>query len=477
MALPEIAAFEEFLGHTSVLSERPDAAPSEVIQSSTESVHGPGVTLWLEYPATALQLDSVLKKVGEGLATAGAPSSRSVALAMLALIVVTKGAGSHVEHANRLFREVRQGDLWFNFVSPGPAPTAGIRADYGPVKVEPFDPTKLEYWAGRSGAQWPIAPTDLRGRVAFVGRVQGVTLINTDRLPGGERLFTEQVDAAKVLGLVDAYYQSVADVLLDQLRADTAQRLSLVEAAGIAAFDLSSLMKWTLGIHLFTWRRSRVSGAGSWAIFRQPGLVLNTPPAEIWQDAREWLLKEFGLYSLSGRDRPIDVAAQTFAGLMQAARAHVADGRLREAFLYFVIALDHLLGEDGRNVSTVADRTGVLTHRIRSNTFADEVARVRRIYDVRSRLVHTGSPVTGEDLCEADAIASGVLWAMTRVVADGELESRDDWVERIDSLAHLFRGDPDVVTMDRLAAVGVLSNFEAGPPPPMLRDRGGLWRD
>ena len=471
MALPELAVFEDFLAGARVVAEKPGAGPYELLQESTSSVHGPGVTLWLAYPAGGLQLDSVLKKVGEELAAIDSPASRSVALAVLALVVETKGNARHVEHANKLFGVVRPADLLVNFVSPGPPPTIDIRADYGLISVEPFDPTKLEYWAGRGGgARWPIAPRDLRGHVAFIGQLRGITLIDTDRLPGIERLFKNWSDHAT--RLVDPYFQSVASALLDQLKAATAERLSLVEAAGIAAVDLSSVANWSYGIHLFTWRSSGASSAGCWAIFHQPGLVLNTPPVGIWQRARQWLLSEFGVDTLSGRDRPIDFAAQTFAGLMQSARAHKGDGRMREAFLYFVIALDHLLGEDGRNVSTVADRTGVVTHRIRSKTFEDEVASVRRVYDTRSRLVHTGSPVTVEDLREADALACGVLWAITRVVADGELETRDAWVERLDSLVHLFRGDPDVVTDDRLAAVGAVSIFQSGPPPPMLEDRG-----
>jgi hypothetical protein len=428
--------------------------------------------LWLAYPPGVLQLDSMLKKVGEGLAGVGALSSRSIALAVLALILGTKGPAGHVAHANRLLREVRHADLLVSFVSPTPPPTVDIRADYGPMQVEPFDPTKLEYWAERGGAQWPTAPKDLRGRAAFIGRVPGVTLINTDRLPGAENLSKNW--SGHWQGVVDPYFQSVARALLDQLRTDTAKRLSLVEAAGIAAVDFSSLAEWSLGIHLFTWPSSSAGSAGCWAVFNAPSLVLNTPPPGTWQRARQWLLSEFGVDNLSGSDRPIDVAAQTFAGLMQDARAHKADGRVREAFLYFVIALDHLLGEDGRNVSTVAERTSVVTHRIRSKTFVEEVACVRRVYDARSRLVHSGSPVTVEDLCDADALACGVLWAITRVVADGKFETRDAWVERIDSLAHLFRGDPAVVTDERLAAVGAVSSFLSGTPPPMLRDRGTL---
>lgn len=470
MTLPEVAAFEDFLAGARVVAERPAAGPYELLQESTRSVYGPGATLWLACPSGALQLDSVLKKVRAGLAAADAPSSRAVALAVLALIVETKGTAQHVEHANRLLREQRKVDLLLSFVSPGPPPTVDIRADYGPIKVEPFDPTGLEYWGGRVGAGWPLAPKDLRGRIAIVSRLKGVTLINTDRLPGVERLLKKW--SGNLTSVVDAYFQSVADALLERLRDEIAQRLSLVEAAGIASVDFSSVARWSWGVHLFTWPRSRTSSAGGWAIFRSPAVVLNTPPAATWQRAREWLLSEFGVDDLAGRDRPIDVAAQTFARLMQDARAHLADGRVREAFLYFVIALDHLLGEDGRNVSTVADRTSVVTHRIRSKTFHEEVACVRRVYDARSRLVHSGSPATVEDLLEADALACAVLWAITRIVADQGLETRDAWVARIDSLAHLCRGDPDIVTDDRLAAVGAVTSFQTGPPPPKLRDRG-----
>ena len=472
MALPESQAFEDFLAGARVVAKQPASGTRELVRQSPGSVLRRGSEVWLAYPSGALQLNSMLKKVEEELAAVGAVSSRSIALAVLALIVGTKGTAGHVEHANRLLREVRQTELSFNFVSPIPPPIADVRADYGTIKVEPFDPTRLEYWAQRGGARWPIAPKELRGRAAFVSRVRDVTLIDTDRLPGAERLL-ENWPEDPIL-LVDPYFQSVTDTLLDHLKAGTAGRLSLVEAAGIAAFDFSSLVNWSLGIHLFTWTGSRDTRAGCWAIFHSPGLVLNTPPARTWQDARHWLLSEFGIDSLADRDRPIDVAAQTFAGLMQDARAHNGDGRVREAFLYFVIALDQLLGEDGRSVSTVADRTSVLTHRIRSKTFAGEVACVRRVYGARSRLVHSGSQVTVEDLREADALARGVLWAITRVAAGDEYDTRDTWVEKLDSLAHLFRGDPDVVTDERLAAVGAVSAFRAGPPPPMLRDSTAL---
>lgn len=279
MALPD-PAFEDFLAGARVVAEEPASGPRELVRRSPGSGLRPGYEVWLAYPSGALQLDSVLKKVGEGLTAVGAPSSRSIALAVLVLIVGTKGTTGHVEHANQLLREVRQAELSFNFVSPTPPPTADVRADYGAIKVEPFDPARLEYWAERGGSRWPIAPRDVRGRAAFVSRMRGVTLINTDRLPGAERLFKNWPGDAIIL--LDPYFQSVTDALLDHLKTDTAQRLGLVEAAGIAAFDFSSMVNWSWGIHLFTWPSSRESSAGSWAIFQ------NTPPAKTLQDARHW---------------------------------------------------------------------------------------------------------------------------------------------------------------------------------------------
>lgn len=465
MPLPEIAVFESFLAGVQVVAEEPSAGHYEVIQATTTSARGPGATWCVEFTPGELQLDSVLAKISQTLEDAGSPSTRPVALATLGVIAATKGVHGHVDHANRLLRELRHANLLFNFLTMTPPVTADIRADYGPVRIEQFDPTKLEYWALRGHARWPVDPRDLRGHTALVGEVHDVTVLNTDRLPGADRL--AKIRGAAPEGIVDCYYQAVADALLDQSMRAASARLSLVEAAGLAGLDLSSMTTWSLGVHLFTWANSSVGRAGCWAIFRQAGLQLNIPSADIWSNARQWLSSEFGLDGLPDRE-PIDHTAQTFARQMQDARSHLGQRRVNDAFLYFVIALDHLLGEEGRNVSTVTNRTAVLTHTMRAQSFVEEQASVRRIYDIRSRLVHSSVQVTEVDLRLADELARCVLWAITRVVAAGNLKTRDAWVEAIDKISHLYLGDPDVVTPDRLAAVGVMSAFRAGPPPPML---------
>ncbi len=469
MALPELAVFENFLAGTYVVAEKPTSGLYEQFQELVGSDYGPNTVLWLAYPDVDLRLDSVLKKIGEELAAIGAPYDRQVELAVLAILAETKGDAQHVEHANHILGEARQANLLVNFVSNSNPPKYDIRVDFGPTKIEPFDPERLEYWADRGGAAWPINLKSLRGHFSLVGRLKDITLLNFDTLPGFELLQRKWTD--NVTLLLDSYFQSVADLLVRRLKDATADRLSLLEASGLAAIDFSSIEQWFFGIHLFTWLGPNKGKAGTWAVFRHPGFVMNIPTAEAWQDSRKRMLSEFGVDTLLGNDSAIGIAAQTFARLMQDARAHERNGHVREAFLYFVIALDQLLGDDGKNLSTVADRTSILTHRIRPRTFEDEVNSVRYVYDVRSRLVHSGSAVTEDDLRKAEALARGVLSAITRIVAAGELKTRDEWVKKLDQLAHLFRGEPELVTDDHLTKVGAVPFFQSGSLLSMLEDR------
>ena len=103
MALPALTAFEDFLAATRVVAAQPASGASELIQRSADSVRGPGVEVWLSYPTGVLQLDSILRKIGEELKDVGAASTRAIAIAVLALVAGTKGTEGHVEHVKSFF--------------------------------------------------------------------------------------------------------------------------------------------------------------------------------------------------------------------------------------------------------------------------------------------------------------------------------------------------------------------------------------
>jgi hypothetical protein len=76
---------------------------------------------------------------------------------------------------------------------------------------------------------------------------------------------------------------------------------------------------------------------------------------------------------------------------MARAKRHLIDGRKDEGFLHFMIGLDLVLGEKQQSTAKVSRRAAALVHNRFGVSFADQEARLRKLYDIRSRYVHQGS--------------------------------------------------------------------------------------
>ena len=463
MTLPSIDLFDEFLSGTEVTSRCPESGRCESLQHPEQTPGPDGVPLWISFPASELQPESVLRKIEEALVAAGSPTDRRIVLALLAIIVESSDGPCTVKHANEVLTQFRDSQFHFNAVLPTVG-TVDIKADYGVLQIAPFNPATLEYWATRGRSAWPFALGELAGRTCVSRRFDSVTLINFDRLPGRERF-----SGRWPLILAEFYYQAVADVLRDQLERDFAEQIVIAEAAGIHLVELSSLFQLATGIHLFASKASVRPGdhAGTWAICSLPGFHFNTSPGSYWEAAKAWIVDEYGFDEPGGVNPMHDVGA-TYARLMQNARKHLGSRHVSEAFLYFVIALDQLLGEDGRNTMTVVDRASALTHRRSGSSFEEERIRIRRLYDKRSRFVHDGEPVGGSELAEVDEVCRNVLWSVLGVCRAGVFTTRAAWVEKIDRLVLGLAFDHRVVPAADLDEVGAQAGFKSGPPPPMV---------
>jgi len=64
--LPELEVFEAFLAGAAVVREKPTSEHFELLHSSTTSVLGTGITLWIVHQPGPLKLDSILKKIANG---------------------------------------------------------------------------------------------------------------------------------------------------------------------------------------------------------------------------------------------------------------------------------------------------------------------------------------------------------------------------------------------------------------------------
>jgi hypothetical protein len=381
MAIPTNEAFENFLSGCSVVREKP-AGPFIALGTRRGIVAvGKSITdLYLTYPDTRLQLDSVISVVADSLAKIGSPDGYHVAIATVALIVETRPPGnSAVKHANRCLSKTLATQLRQSVVMPG-RPRSGYELRLGTYCIKPFNPEKLLYWAERCKSAYPIDLRELRGWAAIEREPADIDLIE----------WTEPVTSGPVLSkwgaavvsdcFMDGYYSEVAHAFAEEISVRLKRDVLVLESGAMLWIGIESLLDslFLKIISYFVWKTS--SGPAGWATFSdQSALNMNFTPQDGLAASREWLLTELGFTGLSDAN-PLDKGIETYCRFLQRAHGHRLEGRRDEAFLHFAIALDLLLGTQGRSTDSVAQRTALVVHRQVGTTLDEQVKRCKRLY-------------------------------------------------------------------------------------------------
>jgi hypothetical protein len=208
----------------------------------------------------------------------------------------------------------------------------------------------------------------------------------------------------------------------------------VLESAAMVWIGIENLLStlFLKVISYFVWKTP--SGVGGWATYsNQNGLHMNFPPQEGIAECREWLARELGFTSLSASSR-LDQGIQTYCRFLQRAHGHRLDGRHDEAFLHFVIALDLLLGAEGRSSDSVAQRAALIVYRQFAVPLEQQIKHVRSLYNVRSKYVHEGRSISAKDLEAVERLCTEILWVVLAVSSRAELEDLEEWLRRIDYL-------------------------------------------
>jgi hypothetical protein len=218
--------------------------------------------------------------------------------------------------------------------------------------------------------------------------------------------------------------------------------------------DIDSLLSTMLLkiVSLFVWRQGdRVAG---WATYSDQSMLrANLPDQGGIAGCRMWLRTELGFSELSDV-RLIDGTIRTYCRFLQRAHGHRLGGRIDEAFIHFIFALDLLLGSEGRLSDSVAIRAATLVYRQLRREPAEQTQRLKRLYGLRSRYVHQGQGISASDLCEVEMICTEVLWALLYVSGQGGISDIDEWLRKLDFItASMNVGH--VLPEDELCAVGI----------------------
>lgn len=462
MAIPNNQLFEEFIAKARVI-ERP-SGPAVLFSAG---VGRP--PLYLEYPDIELTLPAVLRVVSRELAQQGCAASPKIAIAVLGIVAATRADSvAAVEHANRCLSQVHTSELHQYLVLPTPC-RRGYEAVFGEFRVRPFDPERLLYWSRRGGSSYPLDLSQLAGKAALERERFSTRVLNCDTLLAEDWAATNQNDDLPA-AVQDAYYSAVFEHHIEQIPGLLRRNLLVLEAGALVHFDIESLFGAVFGqrIGLFQWL-SATGRQRTWAVLSSvSGLNINLVPPDLLTECRLWLREVIGFSNLD-LARPLDRTIDTFCTLLQRAHQHRMGGRGDEAALHFVIALDFVLGTEGRSAESVAERAAVVAHRPLGRSVQDQVRRVKQLYDARSKYVHEGRPIPVEEIKEAEQVAMEVLWALLTVSAKETLSNTSEWLRKINYVAAALK-DGRPIPEAEFAVLGMAAEGVHRVPPNRVRE-------
>lgn len=140
------------------------------------------------------------------------------------------------------------------------------------------------------------------------------------------------------------------------------------------------------------------------------------------------------------------------------AHLDLLEEKYSDAVLKFVIALDLLFGEEGKNTDTVSRRSAVLIFRRFETDITKARRRIQELYNVRSRYVHLGERLTEMQAKEAENVCEEILSCMLRVRYQNEKSKEpgftENWLKLIDMIWSTAEAKRLIVEGD-LVGVGV----------------------
>lgn len=442
MAIPNSELFESFLSGTKLVKLKPEE-PSVAFGARQKSLSEAPV-LYLSYPEMELKLDSVVKRIASELNTTGCIANPDIALATLGIIVETREPGtSSTAHANHCLSSIHSAQLHHFVVVPN-RPQHDYRIQIGEFSLRAFDPKKLLYWAQRGCCSYPIDLHRLTGCLALERTPIDIKLINWDELPGSARMVVEWGKEIAIASIMDIYYQSVAWHYSQQIPALVKDHLLVLESGALVHIDIDSYLSSVLAHHigLFHWKGS--VGHRCWALLNSRSVsCVNFFPPSLFSSCEKWLRDEFGFHTLSA-SKPLDSAIESYCRFLQRAQTHRLQGRPDEAFLHFVIALDLLLGLEGRSSESVCLRAAILVHRQLERSLDAQISQLKRLYDRRSKYVHEGKRASENDLLEIEQICTEVLWDLLATSASCRFNDIDTWLKQIDFIASAMKASREI---------------------------------
>lgn len=429
MPIPTIPEFEGALSALKIGDKTPDANMQSL---RIETAHHQ--KYYVTYPDShAITPKAIVERIKKQLRISKLAASTETAEAILALFAVYKP--SHLPNAtaflNSMLDTARVVGVTHTYVTHFSIPPHTPKLRVSRFVIGPVDRAKLAYRFERVGADYlQLRPTEFHGKYGLEVDPAETNLLTLTGLQPPQRhnmwAFVYQ-----------NYYHSVAAVLRNSIDAEI-QSANMILQELIRPGILNALLISDHNTHYMTvFDKLPNSEFEGWAvphIARIDNVDVSWAPEAVQNLAS--LEQQYGFTFWD--DTEILQSMKSFCKFT--ARAAVAGFRDEhgDAVLNYAIGLDLLFGDDAKLTNSISNRVAALTHLALGKEYTAVRDEVKRLYNLRSRFVHSGRSCSNDDLGFADEIAHVILNCMLRLYKSKENRGDDfisNWLKTLDYIS------------------------------------------
>jgi hypothetical protein len=448
MAIPSTQPFEDVLGSIRLAEVMPSQGGAKRLPSIPAQDETGRVTrdrpLWLTFREEGpLGFGSLVTKVMKELGAAGHTATEELALFTLALAFLVPAAkGAAVERLNRLLSRMVRADVSLYLVFPLSVPPE-FAVTIPPFYVGPTRVEKLKYRCERTGSDYYARYSNtLKGTSCIERAPKSVTILDVDYVQTDLFVDAFKVDAQALLprltAILDGYFGFLNGRFFEDFLLEFVARQDVTVSLGAPFVDPGPLRG------VISYQQIAIFmnyGKYGFVAPRGPGPVhVDWANAHVRiPQALHELQDTFGYRGTE--DAPVYKTLQLYCSFVARAKRHCIAGRLDEALLHAVIAIELVFAEREAVQRSVTERVSVLTHAAVGRTFIEHKKWIEGVYDIRSKYVHAGSSDVQEsqleqlfDLCAL--ITRRLLRAAAGI--GSKPEALGAWLADLDYLAKAY---------------------------------------
>ena len=450
MAIPERPDLNDFLSGIKLSSGKPPF-PNGGIQipfMPTKDQSG-NMKLWLHHPVdTKVTFKGILKCVKRELIAAQHARRDEFALFVLAIATLMPAAqDSPISKINKIINQVCDADVTLYYALFAELPQVH-NFEFPPFRIGPLRTEELRQRCEKANSAFYSGNRDrLRGAWAIERELQKVRVLDVESIR--QSIFDEPLVAGTRErweheaweSIVDGYFSLHNRVLFDEFWTELVSVQSTLLALGAPFFDPRPLSRFVQHMSIAVFdnlgrdRRSFVAPAGTGHLPINLANVHDHVPK-----LREELKRSYDFERFD--ETPLHRSIKLYTDFIGRARRHEIDGRISEAFLHFVIALELIFGDRQAIQKSVARRVAFITFGENRRSFHEQSGWIDNIYELRSRYVHNGVEIGDEArLDELRIVCKQVFECLMRFqarppegVARGE-NALKAWLLNLDYLA------------------------------------------